>query len=184
MKSLMVVTAFFMTCLLLQSPIALAEDANLGGKTPSMEEVIQLLESSPQDDGQFKTRGINLRPTDASAPLAAREKAISMEVRFAFDSADLTEDAKIQLAPVAEALKSDRLSERKFVVEGHTDGKGSEEYNQSLSVRRALSVRDFFEQQGVDSSRIQYVGRGKSILLDSSDPYNSVNRRVRIVATH
>jgi serine/threonine protein kinase len=57
-------------------------------------------------------------------------------------------------------------------------------YLATLSHPGIPRVRDFFEQQGVDSSRIQYVGRGKSILLDSSDPYNSVNRRVRIVATH
>lgn len=162
---------------------ALADDVDMGSRVPSAEEVIQVLEGAPEEAMEMKTRGISLQPTGAPAPLAAREKAISMEVRFAFNSAELTDEAVRQLLPVAEALKSDKLSSLKFLVEGHTDAKGSDEYNQSLSVRRALSVRDFFEKQGVDSTRLQHVGRGKSGLLDPSDPYSGVNRRVRIVAT-
>lgn len=182
MKLLTIATVFFVTNLFLQSHAALAEDVNLGGKIPSVDEVIQGLQGSPEDDAPMKTRGINLHPTGATAPLAAREKAISMEIRFAFDSAELTEEAVRQLTPVVDALKSEKLSGLKFLVEGHTDAKGSDEYNQSLSVHRALSVRDFIEKRGLDASRIQYVGRGKNMLLDSSDPYGGVNRRVRIVA--
>jgi outer membrane protein OmpA-like peptidoglycan-associated protein len=63
-------------------------------------------------------------------------------------------------------------------VEGHTDASGSAAYNQELSERRALAVKNVLVQQGVDSRRIDAVGYGESQLISSSP---AMNRRVSIV---
>ncbi len=63
-------------------------------------------------------------------------------------------------------------------VEGHTDSKGSDVYNQALSERRARSVANALIQRGVDPSRIEVFGYGESQPISSDD---ATNRRVNIV---
>ena len=47
-------------------------------------------------------------------------------------------------------------------VEGHTDSRGSDAYNQGLSERRAIAVHDYLVGQGVDGGRLDTVGMGES----------------------
>ena len=67
-------------------------------------------------------------------------------------------------------------------VEGHTDNVGSPEYNQTLSERRAGSVRDYLIDQGVPTSRIAARGFGESRPKDtnSTPEGRQLNRRVEI----
>lgn len=162
-----------------------AEELNLGGGAPTKEEVIRALKPDGGNGEEVSTRSINIRPKHAPTTAAApAQNAISLEVRFEYDSAKLTGDAIRQLTPVAEALTSGELKSLRFQVEGYTDAKGSEEYNKNLSVKRASAVRDFFvSKHGLSASRIKSSGHGEAGLLDPADPYSAVNRRVRIVAT-
>jgi outer membrane protein OmpA-like peptidoglycan-associated protein len=63
-------------------------------------------------------------------------------------------------------------------VEGHTDASGSAEYNQALSERRALTVKNALVQRGVDGARMDTVGYGKTrpVSANAAD-----NRRVVLV---
>jgi outer membrane protein OmpA-like peptidoglycan-associated protein len=179
-------TALAIICCLTLAKTAWAEELNAGGRALTKEEVIQAFKPDAEGGSKARIRGIHIRPTsqaETTSPLASTPKAISLEVRFAFNSAQLTAEAVKQLTPVAEALTSGELGNLSFHVEGHTDAKGSDEYNKDLSLKRAASVRDFFvKRHGLNASRIQFSGLGKSNLLDPNDPYSAVNRRVRIVA--
>ncbi|MCL2791220.1 MAG: OmpA family protein [Desulfobulbus sp.] len=95
---------------------------------------------------------------------------------FDFNSADLKPGAYSELDRVANVLNN--FPQTTIRVEGHTDAKGSVEYNQGLSERRALSVRNALAQRGVDPRRIEAVGYGKSQLISSDD---AANRRVVVV---
>jgi outer membrane protein OmpA-like peptidoglycan-associated protein len=95
---------------------------------------------------------------------------------FAFDSADLKPGASSELERVANVLIN--YPQTTIRIEGHTDATGSVEYNQALSERRALAVKNALVQRGVDPSRIDAVGYGKSQLISSSD---AANRRVVVV---
>ncbi|MCX7102115.1 MAG: OmpA family protein [Methylobacter sp.] len=187
------------------SQITLADEINFGKKTPSASQVIEALtpgksnpDVSPEDsdyEGDIKhgakTRSIDMSGLKAtpksSTPKtllkAATETALSMEIVFGYNSAELTNEAKEQLKPVGEALASGKLSNLGFVVEGHTDAVGGQSYNKTLSEQRAASVKYFLVNSfNINSSAIQIVGKGKSDLLDPSHPDSEVNRRVRIIS--
>jgi len=95
---------------------------------------------------------------------------------FDVNSANLKPGAYSEIDRVANVLTS--FPETTILVEGHTDASGSVEYNQALSERRALTVKNALVQRGVDPRRIAAVGYGKSRLISSSD---AVNRRVVII---
>ena len=101
----------------------------------------------------------------------------------------LFDTAKETLKPGADLIL-DRLAKflqgspgTKIIVEGHTDSRGSDEYNQELSRRRAQSVTEGLESRGVSADRIQPVGRGKRYPVASNDTPEGrqQNRRVEIV---
>ncbi|MGA9179314.1 MAG: OmpA family protein [Desulfobacterales bacterium] len=98
------------------------------------------------------------------------------EVMFDFDSSTLKPGAYQEMDRVARILN--KYSQTTIRVEGHTDSKGSEAYNQILSEKRAMAVKNALVQRGVDPARIQTVGYGESQPISSND---AVNRRVSIV---
>ena len=100
-------------------------------------------------------------------------------VNFAFDSAELTMDARKELDEVAKCLTDPSTINLDIVINGHTDAVGSVEYNQRLSEQRAEAARQYLTtQHGIAPNRLAAKGYGKSQLLLPSDPTNGVNRRV------
>ena len=101
----------------------------------------------------------------------------------------LFDTGKDTLKPGAE-LNMDRLSKylqessgTKIIVEGHTDNRGSDEYNEDLSNRRAQAVAKALQSRGISADRIEAVGRGKNYPVASNDNAagRQQNRRVEIV---
>ncbi|MFT6913310.1 MAG: outer membrane protein OmpA-like peptidoglycan-associated protein [Paracoccaceae bacterium] len=122
-------------------------------------------------------RGICIGTAAECAP--AKPKGMDMLINFELDSADLTEQAKENLAVFASALKDDRLKRASFVVEGHTDARGGDGYNDTLSNDRATSVQQFLIDQGVSSERLTSLGMGESAPR-TGDPLDPENRRVEL----
>ncbi len=102
-------------------------------------------------------------------------------VNFDFDQSKLTAAARSTLVDVAARLRN---SNESIMLEGHTDWIASEEYNQPLSERRALRVRDFLIENGVASDRIEYKAFGESKPKDTnqSEAGRARNRRVEILS--
>ena len=115
-------------------------------------------------------------------PVPDPPAAVDLNVNFEFNSAKLTPEGSVLVGNLGRALKDPRLVGKRFRIEGHTDGKGSEAYNQVLSERRADVVRqELMALHAADGARIETRGFGKSRLLDGIDPEASANRRVRVV---
>jgi outer membrane protein OmpA-like peptidoglycan-associated protein len=95
---------------------------------------------------------------------------------FDYDSDRLKPGAYNELNRITNVLN--QYPQTTILVEGHTDSRGSDQYNQQLSERRAQSVKNALVQQGVDPRRIEAVGYGESQPISSSD---AMNRRVNIV---
>ena len=114
--------------------------------------------------------------------------ALAADVLFDFDKHELKPAAFGTLEKVAEVLKAHAGGA--VVVEGHTDGKGNDAYNQALSERRAASVRDWLvKNAALAKSRFTTRGYGKARPVaanakpdGSDDPKGRErNRRVEIV---
>jgi outer membrane protein OmpA-like peptidoglycan-associated protein len=106
---------------------------------------------------------------------------LSGGVLFRSNESTLMPAAQVKLDQVAQALLA--IPARNLMVEGHTDSRGSDAYNQELSQRRADAVRDYLVQRGYPANRIQSRGQGEgsSIASNSSAEGRANNRRVEIV---
>lgn len=98
-------------------------------------------------------------------------------VRFKYNSDVLEPDAKSNLDEFAKALKDPQLAANSFLVEGHTDARGSADYNLNLSERRAKAVVGYLSGRGVDTAKLVPRGYGQSKPV-VADPYSGDNRRV------
>jgi outer membrane protein OmpA-like peptidoglycan-associated protein len=111
------------------------------------------------------------------------------DVLFEFNKSNLTSDARAKARDIAEVLEGGRVRERQVSIEGHTDSKGSEEYNQRLSKRRAEAVASALDSEGVSQSRLHTHGFGKRYPIapnqnsDGSDNPSgrAKNRRVEVI---
>jgi outer membrane protein OmpA-like peptidoglycan-associated protein len=103
------------------------------------------------------------------------------DVLFQVNGADLQPGAQTELIRLADYLK--RNSDRKIMIEGHTDNTGSSEYNLQLSQLRALSVESFLVGSGVFPDRIRATGYGETRPEAPNDSASGrqQNRRVEIV---
>jgi outer membrane protein OmpA-like peptidoglycan-associated protein len=101
-------------------------------------------------------------------------------VNFEFDSAELTAESKDILDSVVGSLQ--HFAEVRVEVAGHTDSRGAEGYNLTLSQRRADSVRDYLVSKNVASDRLVARGYGETdpIADNGTDEGRAANRRVEL----
>jgi len=99
---------------------------------------------------------------------------------FAYDSADLGQDAKDHLVTIA-AFLADKPNVT-LIVEGHCDERGSRDYNLALGDRRAAAVRDVLLANGMATARIRTVSYGKErpLAVGSTPEIWARNRRAMI----
>ncbi len=117
--------------------------------------------------------------TTNAAPRRQRTAALSLPVQFAFDSSDILPSARHQLDALAEGIRLLPAAQT-VVIEGHTDAAGSEQYNETLSLRRALVVKRYLVMaHGLESTRLHAVGMGEYAPLASLNPHAAENRRVQ-----
>ncbi|SMC23077.1 Outer membrane protein OmpA [Desulfacinum hydrothermale DSM 13146] len=105
------------------------------------------------------------------------------DVLFDYDSATLKPGAYDEIDRVARVLNN--YPQTRIRVEGHTDSTGSEAYNQQLSERRAMAVKNALVGRGVNPDRIDVIGYGESkpIATNATEAGRQMNRRVNIVIT-
>ncbi|HCM60888.1 MAG TPA: hypothetical protein DIS74_11075 [Bacteroidales bacterium] len=107
----------------------------------------------------------------------------SSAVLFGFDQSDLSADAKANLDKLVTVLNT--YPDTNIEVQGHTDSKGSENYNQNLSVQRATSVSDYLVANQIAASRITTKGFGETMpeYDNETEEGRAQNRRVEFLIT-
>ncbi|MGH9241146.1 MAG: OmpA family protein, partial [Vicinamibacterales bacterium] len=105
------------------------------------------------------------------------------DVLFDVDKSTLKPGAREKLARIAGILASH--PDLRIEIEGHADSTGSTEYNQGLSERRAQSVRQYFNQQGVTTPIVAAVGFGETrpVATNGTAAGRQQNRRVEIIVS-
>lgn len=106
------------------------------------------------------------------------------DVLFDLNKAELKSTGMMDVNKLAQFLQEN--PDRKVIVEGYTDASGSAAYNQSLSERRANSVRMALVKMGVDPSRIVAQGYGKEypVADNTSNSGRAQNRRVEVTISN
>jgi outer membrane protein OmpA-like peptidoglycan-associated protein len=122
----------------------------------------------------FTPRGLARRQASESG------QSVNLNIPFEHNSSALMPQASGQLKQLKLALTSSSLGKDKFEVAGHTDAKGSAQYNKQLSLRRAEAVKRFLVTKGMDANRLRTVGYGSEKLLAPDRPEDPSNRRVEI----
>lgn len=119
--------------------------------------------------------------TPKTEPLVITLNSVYMNnILFGFDQTNLNENAFHQLNPMLTRLEL--YPETRVEIVGYTDSVGSENYNQKLSLKRALSVANFFITKGIDPSRIDVKGYGEinPIASNTTQEGREKNRRVEL----
>jgi len=158
-----------------------AQVKQLGAGATSQDFITGLSPTPGQPAVKFRgIRVLNANPADSAEQPSG--PAVAVDIKFALNSAALTDDAKKTLKQMAAAMKSQELTPYHFLLEGHTDTTGRPDYNMELSKKRADAVRAYLSDSlGVDAQRLEAIGRGQTSLLDPAHPESPVNRRVQVV---
>ena len=105
------------------------------------------------------------------------------QVLFAYDRSDLNANAKTSLDKLRTTLL--KYPETNITIIGHTDSKGTKQYNQILSETRANTVANYTGQNGIDKNRLTAIGKGETdpIATNTTEEGSASNRRVEFVIT-
>ena len=106
-----------------------------------------------------------------------------MGVYFDFDKSDITPNSKLALNKLIQIFKE--YPETNLLVEGHTDDKGADSYNLSLSERRAMAVGNYLKANNIAASRltINWYGETQPKIENTNDANRAENRRVEFAIT-
>ncbi|NML22740.1 OmpA family protein [Pseudoflavitalea sp. G-6-1-2] len=105
------------------------------------------------------------------------------KILFGFDKSDLSPSAEGNLSKLAEVLKNN--PDTYIEVQGHTDAKGADAYNMTLSQKRATAVANNLIKKGVSASRVTTKGYGKTapVATNDTEEGRAQNRRVNFLIT-
>ena len=119
----------------------------------------------------------------AAARLASARTALTAMIYFEYDQSDITDASKSMLDAKLPLLNAN--TGLRMRVTGHTDSRGSDEYNLALGRRRADAVKRYLVQRGIDASRIETTSAGEERPAASGDDESawSQNRRAEFEIT-
>jgi len=108
----------------------------------------------------------------------------NMRIEFDSNSARLRRSSHSLLNELGKALKDPAIKDKKLIIAGHTDNQGDNEYNMSLSIQRAHSVRHYLHKHyRIHKRRLEVLGFGEeNPLVNNNNHVNrQMNRRVEII---
>ena len=115
------------------------------------------------------------------AVIASAKPSIDLEIPFDYNSAKIGVRTEPAVRRLGAALARPELNGGTFLIGGHTDGRGSDQYNQGLSERRAEAVKRFIVQNyKLPPKALISLGYGKSRMKNAKDPMAEENRRVEV----
>lgn len=166
---------------ILSTSCVYAEEVKMLDSIPSSEELMKMLRGKQveQISNSEKTRGKEW----GNEKVESRNfspKIVGLPVQFKYNSDIIEEVSKGYVKRLGETIKKN--SESRFLIEGHTDAKGSAHYNMMLSKKRAVSLKNYLvKNYQIPSKSIVTSGQGENKPLPKTAPYSDKNRRVQIL---
>jgi len=127
----------------------------------------------------------NIIKEKVAVPVKQTQAHVNLKIEFDINSYTIKSSSFILLSKLSKALQSQALKNKAFLINGHTDSDGDQDYNLKLSLKRALSVKQYLIAQGeIPLERLTVIGYGESMPLvkNNNRDNKQVNRRVEIVA--
>jgi peptidoglycan-associated lipoprotein len=157
---------------------ALAVSGCAKKKTTTIDDTTTTAPDGALTDEELRSRGSLERMRRGLGP---EEGGVLKDVRFAYDSYDLDAEARDILAANAAWLKENPRARTE--IEGHTDERGTVEYNLALGARRAKAAQDYLISLGIGADRLSTISYGEELPLcrEQNDSCYARNRRVHFV---
>jgi len=111
--------------------------------------------------------------------------SVNVKIEFDFNSYAIRPESYVLLNELGKALTDNRIKGKTLILKGHTDSDGSDDYNLTLSLNRALSVKNYLAGNfNMDPDHIRVVGYGEALPLvpNISPRSKQLNRRVEVQA--
>lgn len=154
--------------------------------------LVAACETAPESTGESQSSGASTT-TSSAAPAQTTRVEIQMgsqedlvvnvgdRVFYAFDSSELSSEARATLEKQAAWLS--KFGNVRVILEGHTDERGTREYNLALGDRRANAAKDYLVALGINPSRIKTISYGKErpAAIGSNETAWAQNRRAVMV---
>lgn len=111
------------------------------------------------------------QPATTGGGCPTNTNVLAFQITFKLNSARLQDDMRETVENIATSMNGPQLKKCRFIVEGHTDSRGTDKINEELSERRAIEVRKILVTNNVALDRLITVGKA------ARDPYNPANPR-------
>lgn len=172
--------AVFVAAAVLAASVPTAQ-AQVGPLKPAEVTVERITDALAPDAAGPRGRGF--APANKAESGRQRPASAAVLITFVTDSSELTAESRAALDVVARAMRGDALAGKSFVVEGHADRRGGDEYNLELSRARAESVVAYLvRDHGIARERLVPVGKGSGEPLNRTRANAQENRRVTFIA--
>jgi peptidoglycan-associated lipoprotein len=173
LKKLFTLTTILLlaSCHAKEKPAEIAPDSKLTEQQQApVQEPYQTVDSEAQAEELNKATAAQIQ-----------EIEVQDRVFFAYDSFEISDEARKILDTQAAWLKSD--SKINILLEGHCDERGTREYNIALGEKRANAAKNYLVSNGVDAGRIKTISYGKErpAFFGSSEEVMAKNRRAVVV---
>jgi OmpA-OmpF porin, OOP family len=193
---------YLLTLLLAVCLAALADAGEYGFETTSEGIVDALTRPATQESTRTRSITRSLSPGTRAIKVVKKDQgktveetvvvseapppqSVNIKIEFDFNSYVIRPESFALLNELGKALTNDRIKEKILILKGHTDSDGSDAYNLTLSLNRALSVQNYLVGNfNMNPDHIRVVGYGEALPLvpDTSAINKQLNRRVEVQA--
>ena len=142
----------------------------------------KITESNKNENKKSQSQNnINSENGSVSVVTKNENEKIMHIIYFDFDKSNLSEISKNKIQIFLDKVR-DKI--KNYIIVGHTDTKGTKEYNLNLSQKRALAIKDILIEMGIKKENLRVLGKGEEMLAvpTKDEVKHPANRRAEITA--